>query len=164
MEFPKRLKALRKEKKLTQTKLASKLHYGYTAIANYESGRNEPNIRDLTKLANILNVSIDYLVGNSDIKYAKQKEWYQNLYTKLKEYTITLTTSDYFLINMIYFYAKETATIQEYGTIAYDFFDNAILKCEKDFSDSFFLLLKNELYYNIVKNTITEELDKKHNE
>jgi len=66
----------------------------------------------LTKLANILNVSIDYLVGNSDIKYAKQKEWYQNLYTKLKEYTITLTTSDYFLINMIYFYAKETATIQ----------------------------------------------------
>ena len=164
MEFPKRLKALRKEKKLTQTKLASELHYGYTAIANYESGRNEPNIRDLTKLANILNVSIDYLVGNSDIKYAKQKEWYQNLYTKLKEYTITLTTSDYFLINMIYFYAKETATIQEYGTIAYDFFDNAILKCEKDFSDSFFLLLKNELYYNIVKNTITEELDKKHNE
>ena len=95
MEFPKRLKALRKEKKLTQTKLASELHYGYTAIANYESGRNEPNIRDLTKLANILNVSIDYLVGNSDIKYAKQREWYQNLYTKLKECDITLTTSDY---------------------------------------------------------------------
>jgi len=26
------------------------------------------------------------LIGNSDIKYAKQREWYQNLYTKLKEY------------------------------------------------------------------------------
>lgn len=164
MEFPKRLKALRKEKKLTQTKLASELHYGYTAIANYESGRNEPNIRDLTKLANILNVSIDYLVGNSDIKYAKQREWYQNLYTKLKECDIILTTSDYFLINMIYFYAKELAIKQDYDTTAYDFFDNAILKCKKDFSDSFFLLLKNELYYDIVKNAITEEWDKKHNE
>jgi len=69
LEFPKRLKALRKEKKITQVKLAHELHYGYTAIANYESGRNQPNIRDLTKLANTLNVSIDYLVGNSDIKY-----------------------------------------------------------------------------------------------
>ena len=63
LESPKRLKELRKEKKITQVKLASKLHYGYTAIANYESGRNQPNIRDLTKLANTLNVSIDYLVG-----------------------------------------------------------------------------------------------------
>ena len=38
------------------------MNYGYTAIANYESGRNQPNIGDLTKLANTLNVSIDYLV------------------------------------------------------------------------------------------------------
>lgn len=164
MEFPKRLRALRKEKKLTQTKLASELHYGYTAIANYESGRNEPNIRDLTKLANILNVSIDYLVGNSDIKYTKQREWYQNLYTKLKECGITLTTSDYFLINMIYFYVKEMSTIQYYDTIAYDFFDNAILKCKKDFSHSFFSLLKNDLYHDIIKNAITEEWYIKNNE
>ena len=156
-EIGKFITKCRKEKKLTQTKLASELHYGYTAIANYESGRNEPNIKDLTKLANILNVSIDYLVGNSDIKYAKQREWYQNLYTKLKECNISLTTSDYFLINMIYFYAKEMAIKQDYDTTAYDFFDNAILKCKKDFSDSFFLLLKNELYYDIVKNAITEE-------
>ena len=84
MEFPKRLKALRKEKKITQVKLASKLHYGYTTIANYESGRNQPNIRDLTKLANTLNVSIDYLVGNSDIKYIEEREWHTKLHKKLK--------------------------------------------------------------------------------
>ena len=66
MEFPKRLKALRTEKKITQVNLAHELHYGYTAIANYESGRNQPNIGDLTKLANTLNVSIDYLLGRTD--------------------------------------------------------------------------------------------------
>ena len=95
MEFPKRLKALRKEKKITQVKLASKLHYGYTTIANYESGRNQPNIRDLTKLANTLNVSIDYLVGNSDIKYTEEREWYTKLHTKLKENNISPNVSDH---------------------------------------------------------------------
>ena len=95
MEFPKRLKALRKEKKITQVKLAHELHYGYTAIANYESGRNQPNIRDLTKLANTLNVSIDYLVGNSDIKYIEEREWHTKLHTKLKENIISLNVSDY---------------------------------------------------------------------
>ncbi len=100
MEFPKRLKALRKEKKITQVKLASKLHYGYTAIANYESGRNQPNIRDLTKLANTLNVSIDYLVGNSDIKYTEEREWYTKLHTKLKENNISPNVSDYILMKM----------------------------------------------------------------
>ncbi len=50
MEFKDRLKALRKEKKLTQVKLGEMLNYGYTAIANYESGRNQPSISDLKKL------------------------------------------------------------------------------------------------------------------
>ena len=43
-EFKDRLKMLRKEKKLTQVKLGEMLNYGYTAIANYESGRNQPSI------------------------------------------------------------------------------------------------------------------------
>lgn len=44
------------------------LHYGYTAIANYESGRNEPSIRDLIRLADYFQVSVDYLIGRSDLK------------------------------------------------------------------------------------------------
>ena len=42
MEFKDRLKALRKEKKLTQVKLGEMLNYGYTAIANYESVETSP--------------------------------------------------------------------------------------------------------------------------
>ena len=53
-EFKDRLKMLRKEKKLTQVKLGEMLNYGYTAIANYESGRNQPAIADLKKLPRFL--------------------------------------------------------------------------------------------------------------
>ena len=53
MEFKDRLKALRKEKKLTQVKLGEMLNYGYTAIANYESGRNQPSISDLKKMGSL---------------------------------------------------------------------------------------------------------------
>ncbi|MBQ5589880.1 MAG: helix-turn-helix transcriptional regulator [Anaerotignum sp.] len=69
MEFKDRLKMLRKERKLTQVKLGEMLNYGYTAIANYESGRNQPSIPDLKKIASIFNVSMDYLLGVNDIRH-----------------------------------------------------------------------------------------------
>lgn len=69
MEFKDRLKTLRKERRLTQVKLGEMLNYGYTAIANYESGRNQPSIPDLKKIASIFNVSMDYLLGVNDIRH-----------------------------------------------------------------------------------------------
>lgn len=67
-EFKERLKQLRKEKKMTQVRLGELLNYGYTAIANYESGRNQPAITDLKKIAAIFDVSLDYLLGVSDTR------------------------------------------------------------------------------------------------
>lgn len=66
------------------------LNYGYTAIANYESGRNQPNLKDIIKLANIFNVSVDYLVGNSDIKYKRQNSLYLNINKQLHKNNIYL--------------------------------------------------------------------------
>ena len=68
MEFKDRLKALRKEKGLTQSRLGELLNYGYTAIANYESGRNQPSISDLKKIAAVFDVSMDYLLCVNDIR------------------------------------------------------------------------------------------------
>lgn len=62
-DFAKNLRKYRKQKKYSQTELAKHIHYGYTAIANYESGRNEPSIDVLIKLANALDVTVDELVG-----------------------------------------------------------------------------------------------------
>ena len=43
-DFAKNIRKFRKQKGYSQTELAKILNYGYTAIANYESGRNEPSL------------------------------------------------------------------------------------------------------------------------
>ena len=70
MEFNHRLRSLRKEKGLTQTEVGKHLGYGYTTISNYESGRNEPSIEDLKKMAAFFQVSLDYLLGVTDQRQA----------------------------------------------------------------------------------------------
>ena len=62
-KFPQRLRQLRKEKGITQEVLGQYLHYNHTAVANYESGRNQPSFDDLLKLADYFDVSTDFLLG-----------------------------------------------------------------------------------------------------
>ena len=68
MNFKKRLKELRKEKNCTSKDLGKHLNFGGSAISNYESGRNEPSIDTLIKIAEYFDVSIDYLVGRTHIR------------------------------------------------------------------------------------------------
>ena len=49
-KFPQRLRQLRKEKGITQEALGQYLHYNHTAVANYESGRNQPSFDDLRRM------------------------------------------------------------------------------------------------------------------
>lgn len=62
-DFAKNLRQFRKEKGYTQIELAKLINYGYTAIANYESTRNEPSLDTLIELAHILDVTTDELIG-----------------------------------------------------------------------------------------------------
>ena len=62
-DFAKNLRKYRKQKGITQVKLGKMLDYGYTAIANYESGRNEPSLDTLMRPAEALDVSVDELLG-----------------------------------------------------------------------------------------------------
>ena len=66
--FAKRLRELRQEKNLSQAELAAKLGYGYTAISNYENGRNEPSFSDFIRICELLDVSADYILGISEIR------------------------------------------------------------------------------------------------
>ena len=67
-DFAKNLKKYRKQKNFSQIELAKVLNYGYTAIANYESGRNEPSFDDLITLAHILQVTPNELLGFSSME------------------------------------------------------------------------------------------------
>ena len=63
MGFPENLKRIRKEKKITQKQLADRLKIKQQAISQYENGQCIPKLDLITKLANILNVSVPYLLG-----------------------------------------------------------------------------------------------------
>ena len=57
-----KLRELRNTKGLTQNELAEKLNVSGQTILNWENGIYEPKINQLIQLADIFNVSIDYLV------------------------------------------------------------------------------------------------------
>lgn len=74
MKFKDRLLSLRKELGLTQGEFAEKIGYSRTAISAWEIGRNEPSNEDMIKIANFFNVSLDYLLGKSDIRNYDEDE------------------------------------------------------------------------------------------
>lgn len=62
--FSDTLKALRKESGMSQRELAEKLGFTQQAIGKWEVGKNFPDEKVLLKIAQIFDVSVDYLLGN----------------------------------------------------------------------------------------------------
>ncbi len=65
----KRLAQLRKEHNLNQTGLAMKLNITQYLVSAYETGRHQPSIEMLIQIADFFNVSVDYLLERSNIRY-----------------------------------------------------------------------------------------------
>ena len=65
--FTERLKKLRKKEKLTQKDIATFLNISQPAYQQFESGKKKMNLETMEKLADYFNVSIDYLLGKTDI-------------------------------------------------------------------------------------------------
>lgn len=61
-----RLKTLRKDKNLTQQKLAEKLGVSSGTIAMWETNKREPDFEMLNQIAYFFDVSTDYLLGRTD--------------------------------------------------------------------------------------------------
>lgn len=62
-----RLKALRKEKKMSQEKLSSRLNISKVAVSNWENGKSFPTLDNLNELAKILEVDTDYFTEHGEI-------------------------------------------------------------------------------------------------
>ena len=67
MHYP-RIRELREDRDLTQTEVAQILHITQRAYSRYETGEREIPILSLCVLADFHNVSVDYLLGKTDIK------------------------------------------------------------------------------------------------
>jgi transcriptional regulator with XRE-family HTH domain len=70
-DFTQRLKESRKNKKLTQSEVAKKLEIATSTYSNYEQGTRFPDKETLIKLSKFYEVSIDYLLGETDNKLSE---------------------------------------------------------------------------------------------
>lgn len=74
MEFSTRLTSLRKEKKLLQADVANKVGIARATYGAYEQGSRQPDFDTLEKLADFFGVSLDYLLGRTNISALTPQE------------------------------------------------------------------------------------------
>jgi transcriptional regulator with XRE-family HTH domain len=85
-----RIKDLRIERGLKQKEFAKMFNVPATTVSSWETGVRNPQYETMCELADYFGVSIDYLMGRSDVRYYKH-EWVSE--TTGKEYT-TLSTDE----------------------------------------------------------------------
>lgn len=71
MTIGERIKSLRTEKGITQSELAKTLNIARSTLSQYESNQRTPSDDMKLKLSSIFDVSIDYLLGLTDIPYTQ---------------------------------------------------------------------------------------------
>lgn len=67
MTFKERLKELRLEKGVSQAQLGKIVSASKMGISHWESGHSEPSISQLIVLAEFFDVTVDYLIGKTDL-------------------------------------------------------------------------------------------------
>ena len=72
MSFGSRLLQARKSKGLSQEDIAKELGTKGPAIGRYERDEMKPSIEVTAKMAQLLNVSLDWLVGHTDLELDKK--------------------------------------------------------------------------------------------
>lgn len=66
--FPQRLRLCRKDRGLSLKELASFFGMSHSTLSKYETGSRHPDPDMLIKLASFFDISVDYLLGLSDIR------------------------------------------------------------------------------------------------
>jgi len=85
MIFGERCSQIRKRKKLSQAQMGKLLNIDGDAYGRYERNEVKPSIEMATKIANTLEVSLDYLVGKSDLPFDNEMIKRIQLVSKLPE-------------------------------------------------------------------------------
>lgn len=69
-----RIRALREDLDLRQIDVSHATGIDQKTLSNYETGKTQPDMYALIRLADFFNVSLDYLVGRSDISVQSSKD------------------------------------------------------------------------------------------
>jgi transcriptional regulator with XRE-family HTH domain len=71
MSLGSRLTTIRKEHKISQSELAEKAGIHANVLGRYEREEATPSVDMASKIADVLGVSLDYLVGKTDVELDK---------------------------------------------------------------------------------------------
>ncbi len=95
MDFASRLKQVRAEKNIKREVIAEKIGTSSAIIGRYERGERTPSVDIAKKIAEALDVSLDYLVGDTSVlvedkAILKRIEDIANLPDENKDYVLNL--------------------------------------------------------------------------
>ena len=65
-KFGNRLKELRKEKGISQQKLALEIHYSQSVVCDWENNKMDPAASAIVAVADYFGVSTDFLLGRKE--------------------------------------------------------------------------------------------------
>jgi len=89
MDFPTRLRKMRRERNYTQEQLGRLVSVTKVSISCYENGSRTPEMETLQRLADALDVSVDYLLGRTDEQEQEEAQvcqWVDEILRAPKEY------------------------------------------------------------------------------
>lgn len=69
-----RIRDLRKQKRMSQTELAKSAGVSQTTVTAWETGKAEPSSSAVARLADIFNVTTDYLLGRPNKQETKKND------------------------------------------------------------------------------------------
>ena len=132
-----RIKKERENLGLTREDFAQRIGVSYSAIAMYEQGNREPNNELLSKMCNIFNCSIDYLIGNNEQRNIPTNEHSFEDVKKYYEQKINITLKNKYVNELL-----------KLGITSSDI-DNLmkIITSEDEETDKNYISLLNSLFY-----------------
>ena len=150
----------RKEKNISQEKLAEKLGITRQTLSNYENGITMPSLEQIKNICDILDMSLDEVIGINSIssKVSKTENLVkrQNRYSKIILITLYVIIMTFLIFVMIYYFNKHDFTkkyqteflcyLKSDKTIGYDISMEGKLNSENEEMIDNFLI--NTCYYD----------------
>jgi len=150
--FADRLKLLRTEKDLTQQDIANILNVGRATVAGYETKGKQPDFDKLCKLCELFNVSLDYLLGRSEIR-----DPYNDLEAKLYEETKDSKSLDINELNKFFDNIDKELKAKKAETLAERFLDLLIdcgeIKTKEDLTTGKALKILGKIFDQLKEDT-----------
>ena len=100
----KNITLLRKQNKWTQQDLASKLNYSDKTISKWERGESTPDIEMLCKVAEVFNISIEYLTQEHDENEIRKQQNGGNIFLRNILILIMMCVAVYFVATIVFVY------------------------------------------------------------